>query len=91
MNGTAAAEVAEVLDRVKSWSAPSRLALARSILESLEASGISESAPAALAPPPLRGVPVDAVAGRFRTDRPPLTDAECRQILEEERWRKYGS
>ena len=46
------------------------------------------------APPPteqpFRGVPVESVVGLLRTYREPPSDEECRQIVEEERWKKYG-
>jgi len=88
MSGTATDDVAEVMDRVKHWPSPMRIALARRILESLEASGEGEFAPPPPTTRPLRGVSAAAAAGLLRTDRPPLTDEECRQIVEEERWRK---
>ena len=91
MGVTIVDEVAEVMDRVKGWSPPTRIALARRILESLEVPAAADSVPPPLAAGSVRGVPVDAVAGLFRTDGPPLTDEECRQIIEEERWLKYGS
>ena len=40
---------------------------------------------------PTRGVPVERVLGMLKTDREPPTDEECRRIVEEERWKKYGS
>lgn len=88
MSNTAADEVAEVMDRVKHWPSPTRIALARRILESLEIPAAGEPAPPT--DRPVRGVPVDVVAGIFRTDRLPPTDEQCRQIVEEERWRKYA-
>jgi len=91
MSTAEADELSDVLDRVKSWSPPLRIALARRILETLDTSpvGVPERRPAI--EEPTRGVPVETVLGMLRTDREPPSDEECRQIVEEERWKKYGS
>jgi hypothetical protein len=86
MNTAGADEVSEVLDRVKHWPTPSRIALARRILESLDPSADSGTG----AESPTRGVPADSVVGFLRLDREPPDDEECRRIVEEERWKKYG-
>jgi hypothetical protein len=91
MSAAESSEVVDVLDRVKTWSAPQRILLARRILETLEA-----PAPGAIGggPPlegPTRGWPVERALGLLKTDREPPGDAECRRIVEEERWKKYGS
>ena len=90
MSNTAADQIAAVMDRVQHWAPPTRIALARRILESLEVP-IPHLDPAPPADRSIRGVPVDVVAGMFRPEGPPPTDEECQQILEEELWRKYGS
>ncbi len=85
MSTAEADELAHVLERVKTWSPPLRITLARRILETLD-----ESAP----PPtdePTRGWPVEKVLGLLKTDREPPDDEECRRIIEEERWKKYGT
>jgi hypothetical protein len=84
-------EIGEVLDRVKTWSPPSRIALARRILETLESSAAGESQHSRQVEEPTRGVPVETVLGMLRTDREPPSDEECRRIVEEERWKKYGA
>jgi hypothetical protein len=38
----------------------------------------------------LRGLPAEDVIGLLKTDREPPTDEECKRIMEEERWKKYG-
>lgn len=89
MNTAGAEEVSEVLDRVMRWPPPSRIALARRILESLDPSvlgGAGAGSPTGT----MRGVPVESVVGLLATDREPPGDEECRQVVEEERWRKYG-
>jgi hypothetical protein len=91
MNPAGADEVSEVLDRVKRWSPPSRITLARRILESLDTSTAGQTTVGSSTEPPIRGVPVDSVVGLLKTDHEPPNDEECRQIVEEERWRKYGS
>ena len=86
MNPTGADEVTEVLERVKHWPTPSRITLARRILESLDPSAES----AIRAESPTRGVLADSIVGFLRIDRDPPDDEECRRIVEEERWKKYG-
>ena len=86
MNTAETSEVVNVLERVKTWSPPQRITLARRILETLET-------PAGVPPiePPTRGWPVETALGLLKTDREPPDDEECRRIVEEERWKKYGS
>jgi hypothetical protein len=82
MSTSGADQLAEVLDRVRTWSPKSRIALARRILETLEPG-------ASIAEPP-RLKPLSEILGMLRTDAPPPSDEECRRIIEEERMRKYG-
>jgi hypothetical protein len=91
MSTAGADEVSEILDRVKHWSPPSRLTLARRILESLDTSAVGGTEPESPSETPTRGVPVESVVGLLRTDREPPDEEECRRIVEEERWKKYGS
>ena len=91
MNASGADEVSEVLDRVKHWPPPSRITLARRILESLDPSAVGGTNPESPTETPTRGVPAESVIGLLRTDREPPDDEECRRIVEEERWKKYGS
>jgi hypothetical protein len=72
-------EIVEILDRVKSWSA-ARIALARRILESLEAPQVSE---------PPRTKSLKDIVGLLKTDAPPPSDEECRNIRDEELIKKY--
>jgi hypothetical protein len=96
-------EFAEVMDRVRGWSPGLRIALAKGILDSLQSAGapapprgrsvegmIGMGRPDA-AEAPTRGVPVESVLGILKTDREPPDDEECRRIVEEERWKKYGA
>lgn len=39
---------------------------------------------------PAKSLPLERVIGMLKTDGPTPTDAECEQILEDERLRKYG-
>jgi len=74
--------MSEVLDRVNTWSPAQGITLAWRILESLEARPISEL-------PTTRSL--KDLVGLLKTDAPPPTDEECRNILEEELMRKYGN
>ncbi len=84
-------EIAEIFNRVKNWSPPQRITLARRILETLEASATAEAGSQPKIEEPKRGWPVERVLGLLKTDREPPDDEECRRIIEEERWKKYGS
>jgi hypothetical protein len=83
-------EISDVLDRVKQWPSPSRLRLARLILESLDSFSPHEQGSTQLKDLSFRGIPVDQVVGFLKTDKEPPDDVECHRIIEEERWRKYG-
>ena len=91
MSTVEANEMADVLDRVKTWSPPLRIALARRILETLESSPVGETLCGKTVEESTRGVPVEKVLGMLKTDREPPSDEECRGIIEEERWKKYGA
>jgi hypothetical protein len=91
MSTAEANELSDVLDRVKSWSPPLRIALARRILETLDTSAVGGPGQRPAIEHPTRGVPVEKVLGMLKTDREPPSDEECRRIVEEERWKKYGS
>jgi hypothetical protein len=82
MSAAEANELADVLERVKTWPAAQRITLARRILETV---GLSPS----VEEPPRR-VPLEQVFGLLKTDAPPPTDEDCARIVEEERLRKYG-
>jgi hypothetical protein len=82
MSTAEANELADVLDRVKTWTPARRITLARRILETVELSSAVE--------PPPRRIPLEQVFGLLKTDAPPPTDEECARIVEEERMRKYG-
>lgn len=85
MTGTETNEVANVVQRVRAWPAPMRIALARRILETLESK--PEDARVPTLP---RGPSAAEVAAMFKTDKPAPGDEECQRILEEELGRKYG-
>ena len=91
MSTVESSEMADVLDRVKTWPAPQRLTLARRILETLEAPDARAAGVGRPPEGPTRGWPAEKVIGLLKTDREPPDDAECRRIVEEERWKKYGS
>jgi hypothetical protein len=70
--------VLDILGQISAWPPPLRLSLASKILQSLE----REQRP-----------PRKSLAdlwGLMATDEVPPTDDEVRQIIEEERLRKYG-
>ena len=95
-----------ILDQVKAWPIASRIRLARRILETVEGtppieppvpqpSPGNEVGPNRTEAPPsnagrTRGWPVERALGLLKTDRKPPDDDECRRIVEEERWKKYG-
>lgn len=74
-------EMLEVLQRVKTWKPEVRIDLARQILETLVSPQI---------PPPTRTMSLEEIFGILKTDGPPPTDEECKEIIEEERMKKYG-
>jgi hypothetical protein len=86
MNTAESREVVDVLERVKTWSPPQRITLARRILETLEAPGAGAVGEGPPLEGPTRGWPVEKALGLLKTDRQPPDDAECRRIVEEERW-----
>jgi hypothetical protein len=75
-------ELAAVVERVKSWPPPMRIALARRILETLE------NAPPPPGPRPPRGPSAAEVMALFRTDKPAPDDATVKQWIEEHRLEK---
>ena len=81
---TLSSEVEEVVDQIKSWPAQTRIALARRVLETLDAdSGHS--------PAKLKGPPAQQVLGLWNPSGTALTDEECDAILAEELRRKHAS
>lgn len=74
-------EMFEVLQRVKTWQPDMRIDLVRRILETLVPRQI---------PSPPRTMSPEEVFGILKMDGPPPTDEECREIIEEERMKKYG-
>ncbi len=91
MNAVEMREMAEILDRLKNWPIDAKIRLARRILETLEATAAGALCGTLPIREPTRGLPVEAVIGLLKTDREPPDDEECRRIVEEERWKKYGS
>jgi hypothetical protein len=83
MNAADPHQMAMILDQIKAWPVPSRITLARRILESVE------ETPAV--GPPIRRPSLRDLVGLMKSDREPPDDEECRRIIEEERWKKYGS
>jgi hypothetical protein len=76
MNAADQHPMAMILDQIKAWPIPSRIALARRILESVEEMLAVEQ-------PPRKSSLRDLV-GLVKTDREPPDDEECRRIIEEE-------
>ena len=76
-------QVADIIERVKTWPATTRLTLARRILETIDVSSVQE------AERRQRGPTAAEVAAMFKMDKPAPSDEECRRILEEELSEKY--
>jgi hypothetical protein len=85
MNAAETVEIAEVVQRVQSWPAPMRIAVARQILETLE----GPAAPA-LTPELPRGPSAAEVAALLKTDKPAPDDATVKQWIADHRMEKYG-
>ncbi len=86
MSAAEAQEMVDLLDRIRGWPAPRRLTLALRILETLEATTGDRPAEEGAR----RGWPVEKALGLLRDDREPPDDEECRRIVEEARWDRYG-
>jgi hypothetical protein len=78
-------EIAMVVERVQSWPAAMRIALARRILETLESTPTTDAAP-----PVPRGPSAAEVVAMFRTDKPAPDDVTVKQWIDEHRLEKYG-
>ena len=76
-------DIAEVVQKVRSWPAGMRIALARRILETLESTPPAE-APAAVP----RGPSAAEVVALFKTDKPAPDDATVKQWIDEHRMEK---
>ncbi len=77
-------EVEEVVQQVKSWPAETRIALARRVLETLDAgSSISTAG--------FKGPPAQQVLGLWNPGSTAPTEAECDQILADELRSKHAS
>ena len=74
-------QMSEVLDRVNTWP-PARGSPSRGGSWNPWRLGPSQSSPARS---------LKDLVGLLKTDAPPPTDEECRNILEEELMRKYGN
>ena len=77
-------EMESVFQQVKSWPAESRIALARRVLETLDA----DSSPTAVG---LKGPSSEQVLGLWNPGMPAPTDTETDRILAEELQRKHAS
>ncbi len=78
-------EMETVLQQVKAWPVESRIALARRVLESLDAP------PEVSSPAVPEGPSSDRVLGLWSPGASAPTDEECEQILAEELRRKHAS
>jgi len=86
MSTTEATELADVLNRVKTWPSTLRITLARKILESLDQAEAHSAPP----PPKIRGLSAAEVRGLLNTDRPPPDDETVERWIDEHRVEKYG-
>jgi hypothetical protein len=79
-------QITDLLQRVRDWPPPMRIALARRILETLEARSDEQ-------PPPKvpRGPSAAEIAAMFQTGKPAPSDEEVRRVLEDELLGKYSS
>lgn len=77
----ATAEMTSVLKQVADWPEQDRFVLARTILATV-APAVSRA---------MRGYSADEVIALLKMPQPAPSDAECRQILEDELLRKHGS
>ena len=85
MNTAETFEIAEVVQRVQSWPAPMRIALAREILVTLDRP--YSPAPSSKLP---RGPSAAEVAALLKTDKPAPDDATVKEWIDEHRLEKYG-
>jgi hypothetical protein len=85
-------EFAEVMERVRGWSPSLRIALAKGILDSLQAAGATEPAHGRpdSARKPTRGLSAEEIRGLLKTDRPPPDDESVKRWIDEHRMEKYG-
>lgn len=74
-------EMSSVLTQVANWPVQDRMVLARKILETVDST----------TPRATRGYSAEEVITLLKMPQPAPSDAECRQILEEELLRKHGS
>jgi hypothetical protein len=72
-------ELRSILSQVEKWPVRDRIVLARLILESLETQ-----------PRATPGYTAEEVIAQLQMPQPAPSDAECRQILEDELVRKHG-
>ena len=77
---TARAEIDSIVNQVQGWPPEDRVALAYQILRDLRRQPLS---------PAPRGT-LNEARGSLGTDRPPPTDEDVRQWLDEHRMGKYG-
>lgn len=80
-------ELADVLDRVKTWPTTLRLTLARKIFESL---GEADALPSPRPSEP-RGLLAAEVRNLLGSDRPPPDDETVKRWIDEHRMEKFGS
>ena len=78
-------DMADVVQKVRSWPAGMRIALARCLLETLERAPPAEG-PAGLP----RGPSAAEVAAMFKADKPAPDDATVKQGIDDYRLEKYG-
>jgi hypothetical protein len=93
-------EFNDVLDRVREWPAEQRLSLAQSVLASVSEPLLQASADDVISAMKARyprlfaqsdTQKLHAILDNATSDRPPPTDAEVKQWIDEHRMEKYGS
>jgi hypothetical protein len=85
MTSAETTEVADIVRRVQSWPVTLRIALARRILETLEAPPVPDRSANQG-----HGLSAAEVMAKFRPVVPTPSDEECERVLEEELSKKYG-
>ena len=84
MNATMTDDLTEVLDRVKTWSVTSRIALVKGVLETFTSDTATDSAAPTVAPSS------EEIRRTYQTDRDAPSDETIRRWKHEHLMEKYG-
>ncbi len=90
MSTADAIELADVINRVKTWSPGLRIALAKEILESLQPSEVAAGSGSASVKQFPRGLSAEDLQDLLKTDRPAPDDETVDRWIDEYRMQKYG-